>query len=304
MPAGGVGRQIDEEISAALLTSSQVAEVVIAAATKSGLSVTAVGPTQYRMTRSYRAAWVLPAAIVGVVLFGLGLLLLLVVPKRTEECLATMNDGPRGVTVRLSGVLAEAAVAQIRLDLSRVASPSVPGGAPPSRPVAAPSPFVGGAAPRRSPAPLSDAKRLGALPTIHASWTPIPAPEPIAPLGSVEATMIRSSPLLPSGGHNPFVRIGGQVVPVGAGVVIGRDPAPVDDLPTARPVAVGDPGLSKTHLAIRAQGSTVEVCDLSSTNGTVVEASGSAKSCVAGVWRSVPTGATILAGDQRIDVSA
>lgn len=116
--------------------------------------------------------------------------------------------------------------------------------------------------------------------------------------------MMRSAPSTWGEVRNPSVRIGGEGVLIGAGVVIGRNPASVDDLPAARRVAVGDPGLSKTHLAIRAQGSAVEVCDLSSTNGTAVEVSGSAQSCVAGVWQAVPTGATIVAGNQRIEVSA
>ncbi len=88
---------------------------------------------------------------------------------------------------------------------------------------------------------------------------------------------------------------------IGTGVVIGRNPAALDELPGARLVAVGDPALSKSHLAIRAQGSAVEVCDLSSTNGTLVDAAGLQSPCVAGVWRSVPGGATIVAGDQRFE---
>ncbi len=270
MPAGGAGRQVDEEISGAGLASSQAAEIVITAATSGGFVVSAVGPTQYRMSRTYRPGWVVPAAIAGVVFFGLGLLLLLLVPKRNETCLATIHDGPQGVEVRLSGVLSEPAIEAIRLDLTRGVSLSPAVNAPA---VAHPG---------------------------HSPRTPIPTRHTQGPSGPVDATRTRSSPAAWGEVDNPSVKIGGEVVPIGAGVVIGRNPAGIDGLPGARLVPVGDPALSKTHLAIRAEGSAVEVCDLSSTNGTVVERSGVPRPCVARVWQPVPSGATIVAGEQRI----
>ncbi len=186
MPEGGVGRQIDEELAAAGIASSRAAEIVIAGATSAGFSVSAVGPTQYRMSRTYRASWVVPAAVVGVVFFGLGLLLLLLVPKRNETCLATVHEGPRGVTVRLSGVLPETAIERIRADLTRGASLQ-PQGLVSFAP--APSPPT----PSSPTPPVPAIKGDAGLPTVHAAWTPIPwiEAEPL-PIEHVNATVARA----------------------------------------------------------------------------------------------------------------
>jgi len=64
----------------------------------------------------------------------------------------------------------------------------------------------------------------------------------------------------------------GVTRPLTGTLVLGRDPAPVAEYPGAELVAVDDPGrsVSKTHAALIARDGLVLVCDLHSTNGTVV----------------------------------
>ena len=104
----------------------------------------------------------------------------------------------------------------------------------------------------------------------------------------------------------PAVFVAGRLEPVGSGLVIGRNPASPTQLSAARAVAITDGELSKTHLAIRWSGQHVEVCDLSSTNGTVIAGigvgAGSERRCDPGTWIPVPTGAHIRAGTQNIEL--
>ena len=92
----GAGGKVDEEVLAVGVAPTVATEVVMRAASTADMVVTASGPTQYRLTRTYRAPWVVPAAIVGVFFCGLGLLLLLLVPKRSESCIVTLTEGRRG----------------------------------------------------------------------------------------------------------------------------------------------------------------------------------------------------------------
>ena len=282
----GAGSQIDDELLAFGLTPSRAAEVVIAAATDAGLVVTATGPTQYRLSRTYRPGWVVPAAMVGAIFLGLGLLLLLLVPKRSESCTVMLNESRRGVTVKLSGLLPAFVVDQIRVALSGHAAPTPT----PHGPVAAPP-----------PAPVTQVHR-------PSPWAPISSPPAPTVSAGVEATVARGSwPPAQEGVVGPatmapLIRLGDRMWSLSSGIVVGRNPAPIDQLPGAQLVSVGDAGLSKTHLAIRLSGSTIEVCDLSSTNGTAIEVNQRRQACSPETWIAVGRGVTIVAGDQRLEV--
>lgn len=305
MPKDGVGRQIDEEIPAAGHASSHAAQVVIAAATEADFVVAATGPTQYRLSRTYRPAWVVPTAIVGALFFGLGLLLLILVPKRNERCLATVNDGRRGVSVRLSGVLPQPTIDRIRVGLGSPLGSSAGVEAPAA---IAPPPL---ASLPQAP-PLRPGSGSAVLPSSTTgsqalSWGPqtgsgpaLAAPAALA--APVEATVARVAPHASRRAAGPTIRVGHELVPVVDGVVVGRNPAAVDTVPGAHLLAIGDGGLSKTHFAIRMAGSAIEVCDLSSTNGTVIEFGTVRRQCTPGVWSTVPAGATVVAGGQRMQI--
>ena len=299
----GAGRQIDEEVLASGLTSSRTTEVVIAAAAIGGLSVTATGPTQYRLSRMYRPGWVVPTAMVGALFFGLGLLLLLIVPKRIESCTVTMSESRRGVIVKLSGVLPEYVTDQIRVGLvgqatSTPASPATIAAAPPASasPVDPQSPAVS-----RVPPSVS-------IPPMPSSWAPTSFPDGPISEREVEATVARGS--LPPAWVGvgalalaaPSIRLGDRAWSLSSGIVVGRNPSPIDQLLGAQLVSVGDAGLSKTHLAIRLSGSTIEVCDLSSTNGTAIEVNQQRHACSPETWIAIGHGAAIVAGDQRLEV--
>jgi len=296
VPKHGVGIQLDEEIPAPGIASSAAAEVVIDAATGADFAVAATGPAQYRLSRTYRPGWVVPAAIVGALFFGLGLLLLILVPKRNETCLVAVNEGHRGVSVRLSGVLPRTSVDQIRLGLGVGSAPVTPALTNPISP--RPSTIDARRSPL-GPSPSPGSARTGST---FASWGPVDSPT--ASAAPAETTVARIGP--PSTRHpaDPAIRIGAELIPLSDGVVVGRNPAPADVLPSARLVAIADAGLSKTHLAIRAVDCTVEICDLSSTNGTVVETVSARRACVPGVWLAVDEGSRIVAGDQRMEITS
>lgn len=128
-----------------------------------------------------------------------------------------------------------------------VRPPSPPSPPPAAAPAAAP-PEPAPAA--RPPAPVS-----------------APDPAPVSAPITAESTVVRSLALvLPDGTR----------CPVGAAVVLGRDPVAPAAHPGARAVAVVDPAksVSKTHALVVATPQGVEVHDLHSTNGVSVTRGG------------------------------
>jgi hypothetical protein len=113
---------------------------------------------------------------------------------------------------------------------------------------------------------------------------PAPSAEPVrtpAPLHSI---------VLPDGAR----------VPLDAAVVLGRDPSPTADRPTARPVAVHDArrSVSKTHALVLVDGERILVQDLGSTNGTwLVRPDGAVAEATAGRLVELPAGARIELGE-------
>lgn len=97
----------------------------------------------------------------------------------------------------------------------------------------------------------------------------------------------------------------GQQVVLGGTVLLGRDPVAVPPWTGAVLVPVPDYSVSKTHVALRLEGSRVLVHDLGSTNGTVVVSpGGSATVAVPGDVLEAPAGSTVRFGDRSLRVEA
>ena len=97
----------------------------------------------------------------------------------------------------------------------------------------------------------------------------------------------------------------GQQVVLGGTVLLGRDPVAVPPWTGAVLVPVPDYSVSKTHVALRLEGTRVLVHDLGSTNGTVVVSpGGSATVAVPGDVLEAPAGSSVRFGDRSLRVEA
>lgn len=182
-------------------------------------------------------------------------------------------------------VVAEPAPAQ--LSSSAPAAPAPPAVAPRSqsgeRPVL-PPPFPGGSASRDVPRPKLDGDER--LP---------------------DATQAVLRTATPNSGRSQLrlVLTDGREVPRGRLTLVGRDPAPYADEAGAELVAVDDPSVSKTHLGVTANDSSVLVMDRRSTNGSeVVRPDGSASRLHPGEWVELPVGSVVRFGTQSLRVVA
>lgn len=146
----------------------------------------------------------------------------------------------------------------------------------PVRPPSPPTPPPAAAPAVPEPAPVAPASPPGPPPA-----EPVPSP-PAAPV-TAESTVVRSLALvLPDGTR----------CPVGAAVVLGRDPVAPAEHPRARAVAVVDPAksVSKTHALVVATPQGVEVHDLHSTNGVSVTRGDEREELAAGARAAVGAG--------------
>jgi hypothetical protein len=240
-----------------------------------------VGPDTYQLVRTYRPTWALAAAIAGAVVFGLGILFLLV--RRTESCTLVVTDGATGATIALTGALLPGRVESLREALERGPAPS-----------AAPEPQPSG------PTPVPASPEAVSPPLILTGGAVGVAEETVMARPRVEAPTTRSSPLA--------VRLhDGRLVSLQGRVLVGRDPAPGsgDSTQSVQLVAVADPQMrvSKTHLAIGVRGGEVWVEDLHSTNGTTVEQPGGTSLAVApGAPVSLRPGSVVHFGGLRAEV--
>ncbi|PFG41288.1 hypothetical protein ATJ97_3836 [Georgenia soli] len=124
---------------------------------------------------------------------------------------------------------------------------------------------------------------------------PVAAPPgwAVAPVAA-EPTPHRSKPT-PHRSEVAQVRVGGRLLDPGT-TLLGRAPAARPGERVDRALAVEDPTMSKTHLAVRVTPAGVWVTDRASTNGTTVVTDGGEQRLEA--WREtkVPPGALVRAG--------
>lgn len=136
-----------------------------------------------------------------------------------------------------------------------------------------------------------------------AAPTVLPAPEAqSSPLG---LTTVSAPVDVASAGGFELVLDNGVVVPVGAAVVIGRDPVAPRGVGAVELVPVADQGMSisKTHLAIGRAPDGLWVRDLRSTNGVLVRShDGTERTIAPGAAQPVRAGETVLFGDRSLEV--
>jgi uncharacterized RDD family membrane protein YckC len=154
------------------------------------------------------------------------------------------------------------------------ATPSAPAPAPSPAPSSTPAAAPAAAVPPPPPAPAPSPEVVEAPPTpaAPAAPTPTPASERTAALLDEAFVLVLDT---------------GQEIAVDGPVVLGRNPKSPADV-GARPVAISDEQLSRTHLVVRPIGSEIELTDCGSSNGTTVTHQG--------VERRVPAGQPTLAG--------
>ncbi|MGB8862362.1 MAG: FHA domain-containing protein, partial [Ilumatobacteraceae bacterium] len=127
-------------------------------------------------------------------------------------------------------------------------------------------------------------------------------PSPVA--ASVSTYSDAATVQRPSAAGPTLVLADGRVIDVGAGGVLGRDPAADPAAPAARLHPLADPSLSKTHLSFGPLPHGVWVLDHHSTNGTVVIANGVSVPCTPGTRVEAPFGTRVVAGDVSLTVGA
>lgn len=268
-------------------TSGQVAELLLRSSVPAGYSSAATGPRSFRMARTFRPTWALVLTVVGAFFCLLGLLFLLI--DSTETFDATVSEERDGVKLRITGTIQSAPLATLRAQL-QAAAPNAPQAAMPHiagpAPVLEPAPNAAVAMPPLAPRPL-------VAPVLTAvDWLP----------SDTNATQMRP-PKRPVPAPTVSIRLAaGDVVPVGVGIVIGRDPQPMDVVPGAACVRLADPSLSRTHLVVGPSTDGVWVIDQHSTNGVTVTADGSEQPCPAGVRVEVPVGGIAMFGESSFTV--
>lgn len=287
-------------------SSTDVGRAVGAAVGADGTyTVASVGHDTYQLVRTYRPTWAVALGILGIAFFGLGILCFLV--RKTEVCTLKVVDGPTGAVLTITGKLAPATLAALRyaLDGPSVAAESESGRAPGHHgPPPTGAPVTGLAEPPRAgtPGSASDLVILSSPipPATHPASAPVEQ--------DVEHTVHRVATGRACGSTGYWMRLPeGRVVPLVGTTLLGRDPAPLpgDVAPTL--ISLVDPSMqvSKTHLALRVLGDSLQVQDLHSTNGTVVnEPSGWRVALSGGESAPVKPGDSLELGGVRIEVGA
>jgi hypothetical protein len=234
------------------------------------------------------------------VLIGIPILLI----KSTETWSASIEEDHRKVQVRVTGRILPFVMVQLTDALA--AAPSVVPAAASNRPTAT----LGAIDLVSTPSIVAESHLSVGTPPSEPPLVPLlidPAAigVPDSLLGAVEAprqavgdvtnrspstvpcddnqvadhTVLRSSVArLPGAKPVPEVLVvqfdTGERVPLGATLLVGRDPDPGDEFESAEKLAIDDEAMSvsKTHLVLRLQNGKPEVMDLGSTNGTEIVA--------------------------------
>lgn len=285
----------DHEVEVKGMGLGQAAATLVTVAAQQGYDVTASGPNRFRLDRALRPWWANVLAIVLAPLLGLGLLLLRV--RRVETCEGIILEERGAVRVNLGGLQDPGLFLALHTALLEQGAKPTGGLRPTAYPSAAPPPPPPSTA-APTPAPAASPPPSHLAPPSHPAPPSNPAPQFDQTLTIAQLAKMRSR-------EAPALRFpDGRVVPVGAGVVIGRSPEPDEDLPSAELLALGDASLSKSHASIGPGTHGLWVEDLGSTNGTVVVVGASSTRCQPGARVNVPIGGAVLLGEVRLDVVA
>ena len=275
------------------LNPGQTTELVIEVARACGYDSVAAGPNSFRLGRSYRPRWsVIAACATGVVLLGAGFAFLLV--KRTDHAEASIVEERDGVKVRLTGAASEHFLRMLhsRLEHDGIA-PAVTYG---------PRDFA--------PTVVSAASGAAWVPPTMLTEVPGASSTVTIDDGDLDRTIaasqlhgLRAPTGTPQAAASVRLRFTtGELLRVGPGVVIGRQPQPPADVPGAVPIAIDDLSLSRTHLCVLPAPTGVWVVDLHSTNGASVDLGTSSSVCTPGERVLVPAGGGVIFGDRRFTV--
>jgi hypothetical protein len=96
----------------------------------------------------------------------------------------------------------------------------------------------------------------------------------------------------------------GVTVALGDEVLLGRAPQKTTEHPAADLVVIDDPSVSKTHAALRRFNGALQVCDLHSSNGTIMITGEIEQACPAGVWMPLAPGASLELGTAEVSFTS
>ena len=227
------GTRVHETTTVAGPAAVEIEQRIVAAMTAEGCGSARVGPTTYRFARTVRPAALSASTTLGAVL-TLGVLLPLLLLRRTEECTITIGEHPTGAKVTVVGRVPRSALGVIRTGLANSPLHAV---------AAAAAPAVADATqPRAATVADTTAPRL-ASPATSRTVLVLDTGERLALSGRI---VVGRAPELPAEVH------GVQVVRI------------VDPTRT----------VSKTHFRVSATAELAWIEDLQSTNGTTLEAPG------------------------------
>lgn len=253
-----------------------------------GYVVVASGPASFRLTKPVRR---------GI--------------RRVDEAVTVSLTNDRdGLWVSYDGPIDPRLMEQLEAE-ARVGEHDAPAAPPPvanlpDREIARVEPIS--VRPGAAPQGLIDA--VPGMPTGSVPRTPADA-VPDMPPAAGPGTPLDSGPGLPAN-HFPPPRIeptaglvvrlpDGTTVTADDGVVIGRDPDVSIQHRCHSGVAVDDPGVSKSHVAVWLADGVINVEDLHSTNGSAVQANGETRRCEPGRPVAVPSAhANLLIGSATV----
>lgn len=170
----------------------------------------------------------------------------------------------------------------------------------PNPPPPPPSPFSSTPAPPpRPPAPAPAPRPNHPAPAPPPPHNPAPPPSPPPPPARPDpTTRLVSTPRSPT-----FLLDSGEILPISARTLIGRDPEPAPGEQATDLVAIVDPSssVSKTHLVVGFENDTVWIADRHSTNGTtVVDLTQTEHAITPGEWVSVEPGTQVRIGSRLL----
>lgn len=300
----------EQVIAVPTMGPGHATDVLVRVAQQQGYACVATGPATFRVARTYRPRWATIAAIATALFVGVGLLFLLV--KRTVGGVAAVIEDREGTKVRLVGL--NGSGLDVVLRSAFAAAPATVGAGAPvlAGGIAAVAPAVAPVTPPVAFAPPAVVPPSPMPPVAHvapATFAPPPArlasPSDVLVGGTrgeldAERTVARRGDwraASPAVSTSPALVRGDQVVTIGSGVVLGRDPVRDPAAADAVPVRVDDPSVSKTHATVGPTATGIWVIDHHSTNGTAIGGVHGSQPCPGGVRVDVGFGAELRVGD-------